>query len=213
MLKNVALLGAETARTRAYLDALRAADLMPKNMVLLRRKTDASAHDIVQTATGVNVTLVEAEDVNDPAIVQAIAALPEQVVIFSGPGGAIVRQALFGTGKRFLHVHPGRLPEFRGSTTIYYSLLKENRVQASAILLEEGIDTGPVIGEASFAPPADRTEIDRGYDADIRAKLLVRVLQDYRDTGRFGETPQPPADDPAYYIIHPVLKHLAILAK
>lgn len=213
MLKNVALLGAETARTRAYLDALRAADLMPKNMVLLRRKADGSAHDIEKAATGLNLIVVEAEDVNDPSVVQAVAALPEPYVIFSGPGGAIVRQALFGTGKRFLHVHPGRLPEFRGSTTIYYSLLKENRVQASAILLEEGIDTGPIIGQASFAPPADRTDIDRDYDADIRAKLLVRVLQDYQITGRFEEVPQPPADSPAYYIIHPVLKHLAILAK
>ena len=44
-------------------------------------------------------------------------------------------------------------------------------------------------------------------------ELLVSVLLRYRATGRFDETPQPPARDKTCYIIHPVLKHLAILAR
>ena len=35
--------------------------------------------------------------------------------------------------KYYLHIHGGPLPQYRGSTTKYYSLLKSNTVGASAI--------------------------------------------------------------------------------
>jgi methionyl-tRNA formyltransferase len=213
MLKDIALFGAETLRTRTYLEALRAADLMPSSMVLLRRKDGKGLDGIEQAAAGTQLTIVQADDVNAPAAVEAVAALAQTYVIFSGPGGAIVKHPLFQTGKRFLHVHPGRVPEFRGSTTIYYSLLAEARVEATAFFLEEEIDTGPVVGTASFAPPQDRTEVDRTYDSEVRATLLVSVLRDYQAKGRFVESPQLRTDARTYYIIHPVLKHLAILGK
>jgi methionyl-tRNA formyltransferase len=213
ILNDVALFGADTLRTRTYLEGLRAEGLMPAAVVLLKRKTDKDSHGIQHAAAGTRLMIVETDDINDAVAAQAIAALPEAYVIFSGPGGAIVKKPLFETGKRFLHVHPGRVPEFRGSTTIYYSLLAENHVEATAFFLEEEIDTGPVLGTASFPPPQDRTEIDRDYDSRIRAQLLVSVLRQYKETGRFVEMPQQPAHSGAYYIIHPVLKHLAILAK
>jgi methionyl-tRNA formyltransferase len=134
-------------------------------------------------------------------------------VVFSGPGGAIVRAPLFATGKRFIHVHPGRLPEFRGSTTIYYGLLAEGRIEATALLLSEQIDAGPIIGRAMFDPPRDRTTIDATFDPNIRAALLVSVLREYARHGSFQETAQERGAGETFYIIHPVLKHLAILAQ
>ena len=44
-----------------------------------------------------------------------------------------------------MHVHSGKLPEYRGSTTLYYSLLEKNKVAASAIMINEGIDTGDIV--------------------------------------------------------------------
>lgn len=214
MLKQIAMLAAETARTRAYLLALAAQRLLPSHLILLRQPGTSGKFDIGSLARSfeMNMTEVEAADINDPAVVNAVAAWSQVYVIFSGPAGAIVRKPLFETGKKFIHVHPGRLPEFRGSTTIYYSLLAENKVEATALLLDEVIDAGPVIGRAAFDPPADRRMIDGDYDPDIRAQLLAKVVREFSERGRFDEIEQPAESGETFYIIHPVLKHLAILA-
>lgn len=213
MLDDVAMLGGVTARTRAYLLALREKDLLPSDVVLLKGNGNADDAEIVELleSASVRIQRVDTNDVNDGAVVQALNLLPQRYVIFSGPGGAIVRKALFATGKKFIHVHPGRLPDYRGSTTIYFSLLAESKIEATALLLDEQIDSGPVIGRAAFDIPDDRRTIDTVYDPKIRADLLVSVLQDYVRRGRF-ETVDQSACGETYFIVHPVLKHLAILA-
>lgn len=214
MLSKIAMLGAETARTRAYLLALRDNDLLPTQLILCERPETAGKFGIAELAKSVGLKLASltAADINEPPVAAAVRSLTQPYLIFSGPAGAIVRKPLFATGKKFIHVHPGRLPEFRGSTTIYYSLLAENRVEATALLLEEVIDAGPVIGRAAFPPPPDRRTIDGDYDADIRASLLVSVMRDFARRGHFEEVQQPAGAGETFYIIHPVLKHLAILA-
>lgn len=211
-MKDVALLGAPTARTRAYLTALREAGLAPAKVLLVTAPGKAAPADLVDLArdAGSAVVAIEARDVNDRAVAEALRACALPYVVFSGPAGAIVRASLFDTGCRFIHVHPGRLPDFRGSTTIYYSLLAENTVEASALFLDPVIDAGPVIGHMTFASPQDRREIDAGYDPQIRAQLLVSVLKGYKQRGYF-ETISQTGSGETYYIIHPVLKHLAIL--
>lgn len=214
MIGAIAMFGAETMRTRAYLSALRDSDMLPAALILIERPETSGKFGIAQLAkaAGIELVALTAQDINDPPVVTAVAALTQPYLIFSGPAGAIVRKQLFATGKKFIHVHPGRLPEFRGSTTIYYSLLAENRIEATALMLNEVIDAGPVIGRASFVPPADRSAIDGEYDSEIRASLLVDVMRDFARRGRFEEVQQSAAAGETYYIIHPVLKHLAILA-
>ena len=214
MLNDISMLGAETRRTRAYINALRDNDLLPSTLVLMKSVVTGDKFDIEEAAraAGVPVIVVEAEDVNSTDVIAAIDQLPQRFVIYSGPAGTIVRRPLFATGKKFIHVHPGRLPDFRGSTTIYYSLLAEKKIELSALLLNEEIDGGPVIGRAEFDPPADRSTIDYGFDPTIRASLLVSVLREYAEQGRFREQAQAQGVGESYYIIHPVLKHIAILA-
>ena len=214
MLNDVAMLAVESARTRAYLRELSERRLFPSTLVLLRHPASPGKLDIEALARSFDIDIkrVDASDINDPAVVKAVATLSEAYVIFSGPAGAILRRSLFETGKKFIHVHPGRLPEFRGSTTIYYGLLAENKVEATAILLDEIIDAGPVIGRKVFEAPADRRTIDGDYDPNIRASLLVDVMKEFVERGRFDEIKQREGEGETFYIIHPVLKHLAILA-
>lgn len=224
MLSNVTLLGDNSVRTRHYLRVLIARKVAPSHVVLISSRspeagvsatttsgaTDRSPEDIARDA-GIGVTNVTATDINAPEVAAALNALGQSIVIFSVTGGALLRDPLLQLGKRFLHAHPGRLPEFRGSTTIYYSLLAGVPITVSAIFLTAAIDTGPIIASREYPAPADRREIDLAFDASIRADLLASVLAKYREKGRFGEQPQTEAEAETYYIIHPVLKHLAIM--
>lgn len=222
-LAGVAMLAVDSSRTRAYLAAMFAHDLEPARVLYLAAFGTSGLVPVpyfqnvipaleTMRARGLPVVPLDATDVNDPTVVAAIGAEQVDVVIYSGPGGGILRRPLLATGKRFLHVHGGALPDYRGSTTNYYSLLERGDCGASAIILNERIDGGPVLASRRFAPPADRTTIDHGYDPYLRSLVLVEVLERYRATGRLDASPQPSHGGRTFHVMHPVLRHVAVLS-
>lgn len=151
------------------------------------------------------------KDINNPSVIDAIRQRDETTFIYSGFGGVLLRKDVLSIGKNFLHVHGGYLPDFKGSTTNYFSLLVENTLGASAIFLSEEIDCGPVLLRKKFPAPANRQAIDHIYDAGARTKVLVETLQNYVKRGSWEFELPYNAGGETYYIIHPVLKHIAIL--
>jgi len=160
-----------------------------------------------------NITRLVCESVNSPEIAKTLRDIAPKLVVYSGYGGEIVSSELLGLNAPFLHIHGGWLPDYRGSTTIYYSILRERNCSASAILLSNEIDAGPVIARESYPVPPAGVDVDYVYDSAIRADLLVRVLGDYNNQGGWRTlNPQTSEQGRDYYVIHPVLKHLAMLA-
>lgn len=231
-LDGVVMLAAPTARSRAYIQALAAADLLPEIVLLLGAESSQApspppqrlegihlpdhGESIASTCAraGVAVQSCEVATVNDEQVRTALLALAPRLVIYSGWGGQIVSAALLDSGAPpFLHLHSGWLPEYRGSTTLYYALLNGAQPGVTAILLDRGIDTGPIVARRAYPRPPAWIDIDLVFDPAIRADLLVRVLSGYASTGAIQplET-QDSAAGQTYYVIHPVLKHLAILA-
>lgn len=212
-LPEFGFLVAPTRRSLAYIDAMAQEGISPRSAVILEAATELSC-DIARSLRdmGVDVVSVETADINASEIIQSISRSSWDIVLFSGPPGAIVRAALFGTGRKFLHIHPGALPDFRGSTTIYYSLLEQNDVTATAFYLDETIDTGPILLSRSFLPPPDRTKIDLEFDPFVRAEVLREILRKLADGHPLSAHAQRETDKGTHYIIHPVLKHIAILA-
>jgi methionyl-tRNA formyltransferase len=161
---------------------------------------------------GVEFGICRSMDVNSEIVIDEVRKRPEKYFVYSGLGGVILREGILNTGKRFLHVHPGRVPDFRGSTTVYYSILEEDRCGASAFFFDRNIDTGDLIMIKEYPKPVDGTLIDYVYDPYVRADLLVESIRRYVDKGTFGEKKQENDGGETYYIIHPVLKHIAILS-
>lgn len=160
---------------------------------------------------GLVYTVAGSRDINEPNVIKMLAQSAPSVLIYSGYGGALLRREVLACGKRFLHVHGGYLPDFKGSTTNYYSLLEENTIGASALFLNAEIDSGPVLFRRRFPAPYERTEIDHRYDAAARARVLIDTLQQYCVNGEWRFDLPDNRGGSTYYIIHPVLKHIAIL--
>ena len=91
-------------------------------------------------ASSIEFEQLKTTNLHDPAVIKSISDRPESTFIYSGYGGIILRKELFLTGKKFLHVHGGYLPDYKGSTTNYYSLIDGNTMGASSIFLNEKID-------------------------------------------------------------------------
>ncbi|MDR0556692.1 MAG: hypothetical protein LBG43_02310 [Treponema sp.] len=175
-LEDVCLAAANTARTKAYIQILCREGIKVNKCyilssepqsVLLEKERGASLckgedtlyfdkdEPVVLTLerNSIPFEMVLSDNINEDSVVKKLQSANEKYIIYSGFGGQLLKPRLFETGKKFLHVHAGRLPEYRGSTTIYYSMLMENRCWASAIFLTPGIDEGNIIAALSFPPP------------------------------------------------------------
>jgi len=153
-----------------------------------------------------------AADINDDSIARHLVERRPRLVVYSGYGGQLVKPAIINLGFDILHLHSGWLPDYRGSTTIYYSWLREGRCGVTALILDSGIDTGPIVARRHYPAPPPGIDVDKVYDSAIRADLLVDVLKDYARADRLERKPNPDGGR-TYYVVHPVLKHVALISR
>jgi methionyl-tRNA formyltransferase len=214
-------------RARGYLQMMLAAGVAPDHVLLLGRQaadvTDPrwgrAPADAFDPALSLRATLaraglasseIAAADVNDPAVVTAVARRRADVAVFSG--GGVLRAEALAAARRWLHVHPGPLPQLRGSTCIFYSLLLTGALGATAFFMQPQLDSGPILVRRRFAAPCgiDPRDLDFVYDAWIRAVVLVEALQQLGAAGGHAPAAQDQGAGRTFTVIHPVLKHLAV---
>lgn len=164
----------------------------------------------------VNVTLTKHKlsfkefnfvDINHPELTEYLKHTQIDFFVFSG--GGVLKSEVLSSGPRFIHLHPGITPQYRGSTCFYYSIINEDRCGVTAFVMDEGLDTGPVIYQKIFDKP-NHIYIDEVYDAHIRSETLIDVLKNNRLEGKIFSK-KTFEEGNTYFIIHPVLKHIAIL--
>lgn len=66
-------------------------------------------------------------------------------VIIQGGVGIIKDEVLNSPAIGFLNIHPGKLPEYRGCSVPEWAMLNDEPIYATAHLIDNGIDTGPII--------------------------------------------------------------------
>ncbi len=232
-LQDLVFLAADTLRSRAYAQAMLARNVAPGTCILVKSRGSSRPQDVApggasepeglfipdltvpleETAAALfdDIQTYDAGTVNDQSVAEAIRASGARLVVYSGFGGEIVHNWVLEACPPFLHVHAGWLPDYRGSTTIYYGYLRERSFAASALVLKSQIDTGPIVARRRYPPPPPGMDVDHVYDSAIRADLLIRVVEYYAAEGRL---PQPVEQEQGagrvYYVIHPVLKHLVL---
>jgi len=221
---GIVLIAASTPRSLKYLTALHDAKVTVDEVYVLddgaylpgQREEDSSgamASRIVKfcNENGIN-TSAHPSNVNSESLVTALQRSDTKLAIYSGYGGQIVKKDVLDAGKSILHIHSGVLPDYRGSTTIYYAILNGDVCGATAILLDRNIDTGVIVGEKTFSTPAPGSDVDFQHDIEFRTELLVDIVSYYKDHGAFrAETRQSLEEGKSYYVAHPVLRHIAML--
>lgn len=233
VLNGVIMIACASARSQAYIQAMLATGMVPEEVIFLGPDTERgqSAHpqtrlwsgltlpDLSESfsatcaRTGIPVRTTEAADVNSDEVLQALERTDAHLVIYSGIGGQIVQKRTLEAGPRFLHMHAGWLPKYRGSTTVYYSLLNREPPGVSAIFLDVSIDTGPILKRQNYPTPPAWMDVDLVYDGAIRADLLCQVMAQHQEQRQLTPTAkQDPEVGRTYYVIHPVLKHMALLS-
>ena len=154
---------------------------------------------------------IDQTDANSIEVLDQIQLVNPDMVIFAGYGGQILSKDHFLGDLKYLHMHPGDLPEERGSTTIYYSILNKRKICVTAFYMSERIDSGRDIIKKYYPRPSRTVDIDGWLDNIIRADCMHAAVLRVWENANLGylESSARPSE---YYVIHPVLKHLAILS-
>lgn len=155
----------DNARGRAYIQYLCNNKLFPEEVLLMPNNwtlpadlklSDKIGFDITESVhetikkNNLKVTELNEADINAQDTIDKIKNCSSRYVIFGGRGGQILKLPVLQAGKPILHIHPGITPFFRGSTTIYYSNLVEEKAGCSAFFFNEKIDEGDIIIQKEY---------------------------------------------------------------
>lgn len=137
---------------REYFSRLVSAGLVPDRLVAVGAMSEESAA-IERERTGgrwspppipPTMHVDRFSRLDDPVIVDLIVEQAIDVAIQAGVG--LIRQPLLSAPAfGFVNVHPGALPAFRGSACPEWAILEGAPVVLSAHLIDEGLDTGPLL--------------------------------------------------------------------
>lgn len=230
------MIASDSFRSRAYIQLLVKNEIIPNHIIIIsdKKKSEISApntqdaifqeypwkdlifdplvsiYDTIKTYQ-IKFEKSSSYDINSDAFKKILQKRQENIYIYSGLPGVLLKEHLFKLNKFFLHSHGGYLPNYKGSTTNYYSLLENNTVAASTLFLNNKIDGGDVLKRFCVKLNDNRELIDNIFDPMIRAKVLIDTIKDRINNSRFIYSKIDETKNKTYYIIHPVLKHVAIL--
>jgi methionyl-tRNA formyltransferase len=153
-------------------------------------------------------------DINDRKIERFILNSKINNFIFSGYSGEIIKSKILL--KNIIHAHPGDLPRYKGSTTIYYSILMEKKIFCTVFKMSKKIDEGKILFKKRFSIPKNKYLIENNYDAKIRARTLFAFLKKKNLRGKLIRKTKKfkflNANNTRYYyyIAHPIVRQIVI---
>lgn len=159
---------------------------------------------VKRTALARGLPVVQPAGFKAAKVVRSLAELCPEVIVVAAFGQILPQSVLDIPSYGGINVHPSLLPRFRGASPVAAAILAGDEFTgASIMLMDRGLDTGPILARAQIPVSArDTTGSLTGKLSRIAAQLLVEVLP--RWTG--GEiTPQPQNEAEATYSV-PVAK-------
>jgi len=131
------------------------------------------------------------KDYNDPDLHNLIKENKKNTFLYTN-GGIVPKNLLNDKEIKILHIHPGIVPEFKGSDCLLWSGLKSGNFGTSCFYMNYKIDEGNLISTKNFKikkisclkKPLDNDEdelvysaILYSYDPHLRASLLIDTIK------------------------------------
>ena len=166
-----------------------------------------------------------AEDYQDPLFQSFLKKQNHKVFLYTN-GGIVTHELLDYPDIRILHIHPGIVPEVRGSDGLLWSILVKKRPGVSCFYMDAGIDTGNLIAQKEFdlpcinvGAPTTAEEEDIlyralliAYDPHLRASMLrdIVVAHDGKGLGALKTSDINNKSSESYLWMHPQMRQRVI---
>ncbi len=148
---------------------------------------------VAQAALDAGIELLRPARPRDPEFLARLAELAPEAAPIVAYGGLIPPAGLAVPAHGWVNLHFSLLPAWRGAAPVQHAIIAGDDVTgACTFLLEEGLDTGPVLGVVTETiRPTDTAGDLLGRLADSGAGLL-RATLDGLAAGRLAAVPQSP---------------------
>ncbi len=167
-----------------------------------------------------NIESLLVDNLSDKSLLQYLSKEPESAVLYTG-GGLVPTKLRELLHLKFLHIHPGFLPNIRGADCTLWSLLLTGYTSATCFYMSSGIDTGDIIlpcwlPKLSFdvnTQGIDRLSMYRSVysfiDPWIRSFVLREVLVKNTQFNALDSEVQSEADGVTFHFMHERLQQVA----
>ena len=158
---------------------------------------------VKQVALEHNLEALQPEKIVAPEFLARLRGLAPDLIVVIAFGKILKKDILTLPPLGCLNVHASLLPRFRGAAPIAWAILNgESETGITAMQMEEGLDTGPILMQKSIAIAPDETG---GTLHDRLARLGAEVLQETLSALEQGRL-EPRAQDHALATSAPRLK-------
>ncbi|MBA7544106.1 Methionyl-tRNA formyltransferase [subsurface metagenome] len=162
------------------------------------RGRSLSATPLKKAALAWKLPVVQPVSLKSAEVVAQLAKFHPEVIVVAAFGQILPQSVLDIPGCRCINIHPSLLPRFRGVSPVVAAILAGDEFTGvSIMLMDRGLDTGPVLARAQIPISAqDTTGSLTAKLALIAAQLLLEILSRW---SRGELTPQPQNEAEATY--------------
>ncbi len=133
---------------------------------------------VKQLALSLGLEVVQPDSLKDAGAVERLQGLKPELIVVAAFGKILPREVLAIPRFGCLNVHPSLLPRHRGPSPVAAAILSGDAATGvTIILLDEGVDSGPILSQRE-APimDDDTTESLTARLAGVGAQLLVETV-------------------------------------
>ena len=158
------------------------------------RKKVLTPPPVKKVAEAAGIPVYQPERLRDGETVSQLHSIPCDYIVVAAYGQILPRAVL--DHAPWINLHASILPQYRGASPIQQSLLNgDTETGVTAMLMEEGLDTGPILRIERIPIGADETA-DSLFErlTDLAAEMTPGVLRDFPEL-----VPVPQNDAEATY--------------
>ncbi|MBI4595169.1 MAG: methionyl-tRNA formyltransferase [Candidatus Tectomicrobia bacterium] len=127
----------------------------------------------------------------DPEFIEVLRSLKFEAIVVAAYGQILPKDILDIPSLGCINVHASLLPRFRGAAPINWTIIRgEEKTGITAILMDEGMDTGPILLQREIEVHPDETaESLTGRLASLGGEVLLESLTGWQH-GMISPKPQ-----------------------
>ena len=208
------LLLSSTERSICYLNTLIKKNFKPNFVIFFSKKQNKRILNKLENKK-IKYSHLKTNQINSSIVEKEIVNTKNKIFIYSGYTGQIIESEKI-LNKTILHAHPGSLYDFKGSTTMYYSLFLKKKIFCTILRLNKKIDSGNVFFRKKIVLPKNIkiNEFESDFDNNVRANTIVEFLKLYNKKKlKIKKKYYSKSSCSSYYIIHPIIRGIALNKK
>jgi methionyl-tRNA formyltransferase len=163
-----------------------------------------AASPVKEAASALGLRVVQPPSLKVPEAIEQLANFKPDVIVVAAFGQLLPKAVLELPRLGCLNIHPSLLPKFRGASPLAAAILAGDEFSGVSIIrLDEGMDSGPVLGRAQIPIADSDTTASLGEKLSlVGAGLLGEVLVGWAR----GEISPQPQDEARAIYCQPIAK-------